>query len=101
MTYPPRPPREPIQVNRLGRVIIPKQVFLQLEQVRIAGEINMIHRSGIQFIADRRGFHALVVWLEEHKDAYVEGLHYGFVPDEPLTVEEKDTLNEAETKGSN
>lgn len=46
-------------------VSVPGDVYEGLEAVRESGETNMVDMAAVQRLADERGHHATVVWLEE------------------------------------
>ncbi len=94
MASPQPAPKEPAPKNERGEVILPKEVYFQLERIRKSGAVNMLHRTGVQFVANNRQMYALVVWLEDHADWYSEGFFMGFAPDTPLTDEDQDVLDE-------
>jgi len=59
-------------------VQVPAKVHQQLEAIRQSGEINMLDRNGVQFIANREEYYELVVWIEDNRDAYAQGIFHGF-----------------------
>jgi len=59
-------------------VKVPQEIYDGLEQIRSSCEINMFDRSGVQAIANREEMYALVTWIEDHKDEYVDGIFSGF-----------------------
>ncbi len=42
----------------------------QIMAVRDTGETNMLDARAVQRIANREGFHELVIYLEEHRREY-------------------------------
>jgi hypothetical protein len=74
---------------------IPADVYVQIETIRRSGEINMLDRRGVQFIAHRRNFYAAVCWLEDNRTAYGRGFFEGFEPDRALTGDEQDAIDSA------
>lgn len=43
----------------------------QILAVRDTGEVNMLDTRGVQCIANREGFYRLVIYLEEHRNEYI------------------------------
>lgn len=43
----------------------------QILAIRAGGTSNMFDTHAVQAEADRQGFYELVIFIEEHKDAYV------------------------------
>ena len=65
--------REP---NEQGKLLIPEDVFDQLEGVRQSGVTNMVDRKTIkeyvpQFVSD---------WMDENEEIYMEGFFIGLAP---------------------
>lgn len=54
----------------MGRV--PSSVSETLEEIRQSGETNMADVDAVQALADERGAHETVVWLEKNRDRYWE-----------------------------
>ncbi len=65
-----RNPRSPIQC--------PKKVVEQIMQIRDTGEVNMMDRRSVQFVADECGLFDLVCWMEENPKDYARGISRGF-----------------------
>ncbi len=65
-----RNPRSPIQC--------PKKVVEQIMQIRDTGEVNMMDRRSVQFVADECGLFDLVCWIDENPKDYVRGINRGF-----------------------
>lgn len=67
-------------------VIVPADVYRQLEATRESGAVNMftdVKRGLKQF-----GFDAALTWVNDNPDAYVEGfMSRGFAPDDDDTDE--------------
>lgn len=61
-------------------VEVSREVFDGLERVRRAGATNMLDREAVQFYANENEDYATVVWLEDHKDLYAQGIFAGFEP---------------------
>jgi hypothetical protein len=49
----------------------------QIEAVRRSGETNMLDTRMVQWIANRENYYELVIYLEEHREEYVEYLFTG------------------------
>lgn len=49
----------------------------QIEAVRQSGETNMLDTRMVQWIANRENYYELVIYLEEHREEYVEYLFTG------------------------
>ena len=43
----------------------------QIEAVRRSGETNMLDTRMVQWIANRENYYELVIYLEEHREEYV------------------------------
>ena len=54
----------------------------QIEAVRRSGETNMLDTRMVQWIANRENYFALVIYLEEHRDEYVNYIFTGKAPEE-------------------
>ena len=59
-------------------VRVPLEVFEGLEAVRVSGRVGMLDRYGVQRIAYQLGYHATVLWIEEHEAGYARGIVHGF-----------------------
>lgn len=55
-----------------------RDVMDALEEIREDGPCNMLDFHCVQREAHERGRHALVVWIEENKKLYAEGVFAGF-----------------------
>lgn len=49
----------------------------QIMAVRETGEANMLDTNTVQYIADRKGFYELVIFIEEHKSGYIQFIFTG------------------------
>ena len=54
----------------------------QIEAVRRIGETNMLDTRMVQWIANRENYFELVIYLEEHRDEYVNYIFTGKAPEE-------------------
>lgn len=52
----------------------------QIETIRQSGEVNMCDWLAVQAIANRRGFHELVCFIEESPNNYYFYIVYGMEP---------------------
>lgn len=52
----------------------------QILAIRDSGETNMFDVRTVQWIANREGYYELVVYLEEHKNEYVNFIMTGEAP---------------------
>lgn len=43
----------------------------QIMAIRDSGEVNMVDARMVQYIANRKGFYELVVYLEGHRREYI------------------------------
>ncbi len=59
---------------------IRKNIKEQLLAVRDTGETNMFDANAVQCIASRMGFHELVVFIEEYRQAYLNAIYTGKLP---------------------
>jgi len=59
---------------------IPSDVYDQLEEIRQEGRVNMLDYYGVMQIANEYDMFELVVWLDENKKLYAEGIFKGFEP---------------------
>jgi len=46
------------------------KIVEQILTIRASGKYNMFDAVGVQVEANKRGFYELVVFIEEHRDAY-------------------------------
>lgn len=53
----------------------------QIEEIRQSGETNMLDVNMVQWIADRKNYFELVIYLEEHRKEYVNYLLTGEAPE--------------------
>ena len=53
----------------------------QIEAVRQSGETNMLDTRMVQWIANRENYFELVIYLEEHREEYVNYLFTGEAPE--------------------
>lgn len=53
----------------------------QIEAVRQSGETNMLDTRMVQWIANRENYYELVIYLEEHREEYVNYLFTGEAPE--------------------
>ncbi len=53
------------------------KVKQQIMAIRDSGETNMLDTRMVQYIANREGFYELVVFIEEHRDRYVNFIFTG------------------------
>lgn len=54
----------------------------QIEAVRQRGETNMLEVNMVQWLANRENYFELVIYLEEHRDEYVNYIFTGKAPEE-------------------
>ena len=54
----------------------------QIEAIRRSGETNMLDTRMVQWIANRENYFELVIYLEEHREEYVNYLFTGKAPEE-------------------
>ena len=54
----------------------------QIEAVRRSGETNMLDTRMVQWIANRENYFELVIYLEEHRDEYVNYIFTGKAQEE-------------------
>lgn len=54
----------------------------QIEAVRRSGETNMLDTRMVQWISNREGYFELVIYLEEHRNEYVNYIFTGKAPEE-------------------
>lgn len=54
----------------------------QIEAIRKSGETNMLDTRMVQWIANRENYFELVIYLEEHRDEYVNYIFTGKAPEE-------------------
>lgn len=54
----------------------------QIEAIRKSGETNMLDTQMVQWIANRENYFELVIYLEEHRQEYVNYLFTGKTPEE-------------------
>lgn len=54
----------------------------QIEAIRQSGETNMLDTRMVQWIANRENYFELVIYLEEHREEYV---NYLFTSEAPET----------------
>ena len=52
--------------------MIDQKVIDQAEKIRQAGPVNMLDRKGVQYHAEQEGFYALVLWIENHPQTYMD-----------------------------
>jgi post-segregation antitoxin (ccd killing protein) len=64
----------------MSKVRVPREVLEGIEAVRETGRTNMMDRMAVQFIANELEFFQTVVWLEDNRRAYAQGLFNGFEP---------------------
>ncbi len=57
--------------------IITDIIFQQIMNIRDSGLYNLLDIVGVQREAFERGYHELVILLNEHKKEYVEFIIYG------------------------
>ena len=53
----------------------------QIESIRKSGETNMLDTRMVQWIANRENYFELVIYLEEHREEYVNYLFTGKAPE--------------------
>ena len=53
----------------------------QIEVIRQSGETNMLDTKMVQWIANRENYFELVIYLEEHREEYVNYLFTGKAPE--------------------
>ena len=58
---------------------VPTAVLDGLESVRESGETNMGDYRTVQTVAERLGYPETVLWIENHRYEYTEGVFRGFV----------------------
>jgi hypothetical protein len=61
-------------------VEVPKPVFNHLENIRKSGKTNMFDVETVMWLAYETEHDRTVVWVDEHRDQYVEGVMRGFKP---------------------
>ena len=54
----------------------------QIEAIRKSGETNMLDTRMVQWIANRENYFELVIYLEEHREGYVNYLFTGEAQEE-------------------
>ena len=54
----------------------------QIEAIRQSGETNMLDVKMVQWLANRDNYFELVIYLEEHRDEYVNNSFTGKAPEE-------------------
>ncbi|MCI9379149.1 MAG: DUF5049 domain-containing protein [Eubacterium sp.] len=54
----------------------------QIEAIRQSGETNMLEVNMVQWLANRENYFELVIYLEEHRDEYVNYIFTGKAPEE-------------------
>ncbi len=54
----------------MGNMLITDTLVSQMLEVRSGGAVNMFDASGVQREANERGLYELVIFIEEHRDAY-------------------------------
>jgi len=59
-------------------VKVPEKVLEGIEFIQRSGLINMLDRPGVQSIANDLEYHALVIWIEDNKSDYANGIFHGF-----------------------
>ena len=59
-------------------VLIPKNVFEELESVRRYTRANVLDIPTIRHVAMETEKPALVLWIDEHEQEYGQGLLHGF-----------------------
>jgi len=61
------------------KIVVSKEVFEGLEEVRQSGETNMFNMKRVQKIAYNKKYYATVEWLENvDKTTYAKGIMHGF-----------------------
>lgn len=63
--------------------VAPQEIIDGIMAVRETGEVNMLDRRGVQYVADQLGLYAVVVYLEDHPREYAEGIFRGFAQATP------------------
>lgn len=89
-------PTPDLTFNEAGALVVPADVYVQLELIRASSRVNMMDRNGVQVEANHRSFYAAVIWLEDNKTAYAHGFMKGFAPDRELTPSEEAEIDEAQ-----
>lgn len=64
----------------MAKVEVPWEVFEGLEAIRKSGQVNMLDRLGVQWVANQLGYYATFIWLDIHHKEYAEGVSRGFKP---------------------
>ena len=64
----------------MSKVRVPREVLEGIEAVRETGRTNMMDCMAVQFMANELEFFQTVVWLEDNRKAYAQGLFNGFEP---------------------
>ena len=59
-------------------VQVSTEVFEGLERVRHEGHTNMLDRDMVQRLAHENEDYATVIWLEDNKNLYTQGIFAGF-----------------------
>lgn len=66
-------------------VKVSREVFDGLEEIRQSGLTNMFDHGTVQYLAHLGDAHETVMWLEENRLRYIEGVLNGFeVEEEPI-----------------
>lgn len=68
----------PNESDTPGRVRVPQAVLDAIEDVRDSGLTNMMDRTAVQRIANDLEHYETVIWLEDNRKLYAEGLFRGF-----------------------
>lgn len=89
----------PLTQDSTRKIVIPADVYVQLEQIRRSGVTNMTDCRAVQFYANRHNAPNTVCWLEENRETYFRGFFQGFAPDRALTEDEQDAIEAASETG--
>ncbi len=54
----------------MGNTLMTDTLVGQILEVRASGAVNMFDAAGVQREANDRGLYELVVFIEDHRDAY-------------------------------
>jgi Domain of unknown function (DUF5049) len=70
--------QEVLRMTQKREIKAPQKVISQIEMIRKSGKTNMFDATYVQRIAHDLGYHALVVWIQDHRREYLAGIILGF-----------------------
>jgi hypothetical protein len=70
-------PEEHEEATEDQNMTITDEIFNQIMAIRDEGAVNMMDAIAVQRISLEKGFHSLVVFIEEHKALYAEFILFG------------------------